>query len=115
MADAQLFGHQAGEDVQLVAGGGGDEELRLFHLRLLLHAVDRAVAADSHDVVYIDDVVNELGVLVHDGDVVPVGGELLGQGGAHLARSHDDDFHVRLLKPAGEEAPDLIQDNKLII
>ena len=46
---------------------------------------------------------------------MPVGGELLGQGGAHLARSHDDDFHVRLLKPAGEEAPDLIQDNKLII
>ncbi len=101
----QLPGHQAGEDVQLVAGGGGDQELRLFHLRLFLHAVNRAVAADSHNVIDVDDVVDELGVLVHHGDVVPVGRELLGQGGAHLPSAHDDDFHVRLLKDRPGQRP----------
>ena len=94
----QLPGDQTGEDIQLVAGGGGDQKLRPVHLRLFLHAVYRAVAADAHHIVDVDDVVDEPGILVHDGDVVPVGGELLGQGRAHLARAYDDDFHGCLPK-----------------
>ena len=114
VADAQLFGHQAGEDVQLVAGGGGDEELRLFHLRLPLYAVDRAVSADPHDIVNINDAVDQPGVLVYDRDIVPVGGKLLGQGGAHLTRANDDDFHVRLLKKTGRGGSPRL-DHTLII
>ena len=66
----QLFGNQAGQNVDLVAGGGGDQQVGLVGLRLLLDAIAGAVAAHAHDVIDVDDIVDQLGMLVDHGDLM---------------------------------------------
>ena len=89
---AQLLGHQAGEDVDLIAGGGRDQQLRVLHVRFLLHVIAGAVSADSHHVIDVDDIFNQVWVLVDDGDLV-VHGQMPRQCHAHLSRAHDHDLH----------------------
>ena len=88
----QLLGHQAGQNIDLVIGDGGDQQLRLVHLRLLLHGIAGAVSADSHHVIDVDDIFNQVWVLVDDGDLV-VHGQMPRQCHAHLSRAHDHDLH----------------------
>ena len=90
---AQLLGHKAGQNVDLVAGGGGNQQIGMSHVRLLLHLVAGAVAAYPHDVVYINNILHQLVIFVHHGDLV-VHRQLLGQRQANLPDAHDDDFHV---------------------
>ena len=102
VAHAQLLGHQARHNVDLVAGGGGDQQIGLVRLRLLLHLVNGAVAAHAHDIMDIDDIVNEVVVMVDDRHLVFLG-QLLRQRQAHFARAHDNDSHgasFRLIKTA---------------
>ena len=92
MAHAQLLGHQARHNVDLIAGGGGDQQVGLVRLRLLLHLIDGAVAADAHHIMDIDDVVNKVIVMVDDRYLVFLG-QLLRQRQAYFARAHDNDSH----------------------
>ena len=92
MADAQLLRHKARQDVQLVVGGRGDQQVGPAHLRLLLHLVAGAVAADAHHIIDIDDIFNQLRALVDDRHPV-IGGELLRQRKPHLTGTHDNDIH----------------------
>ena len=64
MGHAQLLRHQAGKNVDLVAGGGGDQEIGLAHLRLFLHRIAGAVAADAHHIINVDDIFNEARLLI---------------------------------------------------
>ena len=92
MGHAQLFRHQAGQNIDLVAGGGGDQQIRLAYLRLLLDLIAGSVAADAHNVIDIDDIFYELGFLVDDRDPV-LPDKLGGQAGAYLTRAHNNDPH----------------------
>lgn len=92
--DAQLFGGEAGQQVELVPAGGGDEHLRLFHAGLPEGGHGGAVAHHGHDVKLLGALGKHLGVGVDDGDVVALAGELRGQGGAHFAVAHDNNVHI---------------------
>ena len=89
---AQLFRHQAGQNIDLVTGGGGDQQIRLAYLRLLLDLIAGSVAADAHNVIDIDNVFYELGFLIDDRDPV-LPDKLGGQAGAYLTRAHNNDPH----------------------
>ena len=90
-----LLGHKAGQNVDLIAGGGGDQQIRPAALRLQLYLIAGPVAAHAHDVVDVDDVLNQLGVLVDDRDLV-LRGELSCQLQAHLAGAHNNNPHAVL-------------------
>ena len=92
MADPQLLRHQARQNVDLVAGGRGDQQVGPARLSLLLHFVTGAVAADAHYIVDIDDVFNELLIFVNDCHPV-LSGKLLRQRKPHLTGTHDNDIH----------------------
>ena len=77
---ADLFGHQTGKDVDLVAGGGGDQQIGAVLERFALNVVARAVARHAAHVVDVHDVLGQFGVVVNGDDVMAFGGQLLGQG-----------------------------------
>ena len=87
--------HKAREDINLVAGGSGDQQIGLLHIRLLLHIVAGAVAAYAHHIIDVDDVLNQMWILVDHCDPV-LHGQMARQGHAHLARAHNDDLHAVL-------------------
>ena len=89
---AQLFRHKAGQNVDLIAGGGGDQQVRLIYLRLLLHLVACSVAANSHHIIDVDDIFNKLRLLIDNRDPV-LPNQLSSQTAANLARAHNDDLH----------------------
>ena len=93
---AQLFRHQARQNIDFVTGCGGDQKLGLVHLRLLLHIVAGTISADGHHIINVDDIFNQLGIFVDHRDLV-ARGELLCQCCTDLARAYDDDFHVASL------------------
>ena len=64
----------------------------VLHVRFLLHVIAGAVSADSHHVIDVDDIFNQVWVLVDDGDLV-VHGQMPRQCHAHLSRAHDHDLH----------------------
>ena len=92
MGHAQLFRHQTGQNIDLVAGGGSDQQIRLAYLRLLLDLIAGSVAANAHNVIDIDDIFYELGFLVDDRNPV-LPDKLGGQAGAYLTRAHNNDPH----------------------
>ena len=91
---AELFGDQAGEQILLVRGHDGDDQIGLRNASLGLCFDADAVALDGHDVQPVADVGERLGAAVDDRDVVPFAGELLGERHADLARADDDDVHT---------------------
>ena len=95
VGNAQLLGHQTRQDIDLVAGGRGNEQVRLVGLRLFLDVVAGAVSAHPHHIININDVVHQLGILVNDGDLV-LPGQVLGQRQSHFSHTYNDDFHTML-------------------
>ncbi|MPM73875.1 hypothetical protein SDC9_120860 [bioreactor metagenome] len=92
MLHAQGFCHKAGQNVDLVAGGRGNEQVGPPRVCFFLHVGACAVAAHPHHVVDIDDVLQKLGVLVDDGDAVLLG-KMLRQRQPDFPGAHDHNFH----------------------
>ena len=93
MGHPQLLCHQTGKNVDLVAGGGGDQEIGLTHLRLFLHLIAGAVAADAHHIINVDDIFNEARLLIDNRHPVSPD-QLRGKAGANLARAYNNDLHI---------------------
>ena len=87
-------GHLTGHHVGLVVVGDGDEHLGIVATGLFEHLGMGGVAADGAQVEAVLEGLEQLGVLVHHGDVVGFGGEIGGHRGAHLPGAQNDDLHV---------------------
>ncbi len=79
------FGDEAGQDVDLITGRCGDQQVCAVLKRLLLHIIAAAVAGQTAHVIDIDNVLDQVRVLVDDDDVVIFRRKLGGQGTANLA------------------------------
>ena len=90
---AELFRHQAADEVDLVVFRNGDEKVRLAHARLQKDAGARAVALHTHDVEHGVNVVEHGVVAVDDDQIVVFARHLLGDGVADLTDTDNDDFH----------------------
>ena len=90
---AELFRHQAADEVDLVVFRNGDEKVRLAHARLQKDAGARAVALHTHDVEHGVNVVEHGAVAVDDDQIVVLARHLLGDGVADLTDTDNDDFH----------------------
>ena len=93
MAGADLFGDQAGQNVDLVTGSGGQQKIRTGLKCLDLNVVTAAVTHHTAHVKNIFDTVHAVRVDVDGYDVMSFGRQLLGQGTAHFAQADDHDFH----------------------
>ena len=91
---AQLFGDEAGQDVDLITGRCGDQQVCAVLKRLLLHVIAAAVAGQTAHVIDIDNVLDQGRVSVDDDDVVIFRRKLGGQGTANLAEADDHDSHT---------------------
>jgi hypothetical protein len=54
-----------------------------------------AVARDAHNVIFIDDAVDQGGIFVNDGHAVALTGYVLNERVTDLTVSYNDDIHVR--------------------
>ena len=95
MPGADLLGHKAGQNVDLVAGSGRNEKVCAVFKRLRLHIVAAAVARNAAHIINVDDGVHDLLMGVDHDNIVPVPRQLPGERLAHLAQTYDDDFHAR--------------------
>ena len=59
---AQLFCHDAGEQVRLVPAGGGNKQMSVLHTRLFQHTDGRAVAVHHHHIIGFQALLQHLGV-----------------------------------------------------
>ena len=91
---AQFVRNQTAEHVALVGRGGGHQKIGLGDAGLELDGVVDAVALDGDDVKSRVRVLELVGAVVDDHHVVPLGGELFGEGVAHLAVADDDNIHI---------------------
>ena len=94
MLRAQLFGDEAGQDVDLITGRCGDQQVCAVLKRLLLHVIAAAVAGQTAHVINIDNVLDQVRVSVDDDNVVIFRRKLGGQGTANLAEADDHDSHT---------------------
>jgi len=88
------FGDEAGQDVALITGRCGDQQVCAVLKRLLLHVIAAAVAGQTAHVIDIDNVLDQVRVLVDDDNVVIFRRKLGGQGTANLAEADDHDSHT---------------------
>ena len=83
----------AGDHVDLVVEGHGDDHVGLLHAGLGEHLGVGAVTDEAADVERIADRVDELRRRVDHRHVVFLGGQALGDAVADLSRTADDDAH----------------------
>ena len=102
---AQPLGGQAADHVDLIHTGGGDQHIRSIHTRLSQGGNGRAVAFDTHDIQGLRGVAESGVVGVNYGDIVLLLREVLGEGKAHLAVAHDDDFQAPYILSERPEVP----------
>ena len=89
----QGMGRGAAQKIHFVGAGGGDEQIRVLHTGVQQHIHGGAVAVDGDDIVAFQTAAEHLIVGIHQGDVVALGRQLAGQGGAHLTGSGNDNVH----------------------
>ena len=95
-ADAELgLGDEAGEEVNLIAGGDGDEHVGGLEAGGFQRFVGGAVAADDVGVEGFFEAVAAILVFFDEGDFVAFAGEAAGDEGADVAAPHDEDTHIR--------------------
>ena len=97
MSGAELACHQTAHDVGLVGIGHRDDDVRCLDTRFLQVTNDECAAAHALNVVVIDQTFDNIRVVVHDSDVVPLIGQGLGQDAAGFAAANDQNIHVSLL------------------
>ena len=91
---AQPLRGQGADHVDLIHAGRGDHHVRAPRLRLPQGGQGRAIALDAQDVQGLRGPAEGVVVGINDRDVVLLLGEVLRQGKADLAVSHDDDFQT---------------------
>ena len=91
---AQFFGDQAGQNVDLVAGRGGDKQVCAVLEGFLLDLIAAAVAGHSAHIIDVYDILDQFRILVDDNDVVVFRRKLGGQGTADFAEADDHDSHT---------------------
>lgn len=89
---AHLLGEDAGDDVDLVLRGDGDENVGVGGVGALQGVDVNAAGGDAGDVCGVDEAFELVGVLFDDDDVVLVG-EFLADDAADLADANDNDMH----------------------
>lgn len=87
----------AGHHVHLVTVRDCDQHVGIVGAGLTQHVRMRRVAFDGLNVEPIPELAQSLCVLVHQRDVEGLSREMLGEGTPYLARSKNDDLHVRFL------------------
>lgn len=96
VADAQLLAREAAEHVYGVVARDGDEQVGVGDAGLGEDVVVRAVAVEHHGVHAGGDLLETLGVVVHDGDVVALVREAAGDLLPHASASDQNDLHCPL-------------------
>ena len=91
----QGVGHLAGDHVDLVGVGDGDQHVGVFGAGFLEHPGIAAHAEHGANVQTVPQFPQALAVDVDDGDVVAFPRQVLRQGAAHLAGTENDDLHDR--------------------
>ena len=84
---------QAGEDIDLVKIGNGDEDIDVFNVGLFENFSAGAIAVESHDIEAILSLAKMSFVTIDQGDFMSLHGETLAQEIADLACSDDEYFH----------------------
>ncbi len=90
---AQLFGGHAGDHIDLILAGSGNDEIRLTGPGLLLHSISGAIALDAQNIQFLRQALRHAGAVIDDGDIVALAGEMLRQGPADLSDSDNYDPH----------------------
>ena len=90
---AELFRHQAADEVRLVVFGNGDDEVRLAHTRAQQHAGAGAVALHTHDVQGILGALERVRIQVNQRQVMFFACHLFCDRIADFADTHNNDFH----------------------
>ena len=90
------MGHLAGDHVHLVGMGGRDDHVGIARPGLFQHIRVRGEADDALHIQHIGGPADQIGVLVHQRDVVPLAGKLAGDLPPDLPRAADDDLHGAL-------------------
>ncbi len=107
MGCPQLLAGEAGQKVQLIPAGGGNEHVGLLRPRLPQRDHGGPVAGDRHHVQLLRAGIEHLRVGVNDGNVMPLGGKLPGQSRSHLAVAYNNNVHIHpiLLGEMFEKCP----------
>ena len=91
--DTQLLGHSTGEQVDLVVGGHGGDEIYLLDADPAQVLQTSAIALGNDDVELFADALDATGVGVNLGNIVPVLAQLLAQLEADGAGTYDQNVH----------------------
>ena len=91
--DAQLLGHSTGEQVDLVVGGHGGDEIDLLDAEPAQVLQTGAIALGDDDVELFADALDAAGISVDLGNVVPVLAQLLAQLEADGSGTYDQNVH----------------------
>ena len=94
MLRAQLFGHQTGQNVAFIAGGGGNQQVCAILKGLLLDVIAAAVAGHAAHIIDVDNVLNQVRVLVDDHNIIVFRRKLGSHGTADFAEADDHDSHT---------------------
>ena len=93
MRCTELFCYKAGQNIGLVAGGGGDEQVGAILKGVLLDVVAAAVTHHTADVVDVYEALDQVSVLVDNDNIVLFRRELFRQDAPDLARANNHDSH----------------------
>ena len=91
---AHVLGRETGDHVDLVHAGGRDQDVCVLGPCLPQGGDRRTVALDAHHIQRLVRLSQGLVAGVHNGDIVLLLGQLLGQGIADLSITHDDDVQL---------------------
>ena len=93
---AKALGHQAAEHVGFIAGGGGNHDVRLGHVRLNESFGISAVAADAQHIQRVLAVLKHFFIPVDHHHIVALGGQMFGQGMSYLSVAHHKNPHAAI-------------------
>ena len=93
MRCTELFCYKAGQNIGLVAGGGGDEQVGAILKGVLLDVVAAAVARHTADIVDVYEALDQVRILVDNDNIVLFRRELFRQDAPDLARAYNHDSH----------------------
>ena len=94
MPRAELFRHQAADEVHLIIAAHGDDKIRLTHARLQKDAYARAVSFDPHHVERALGPADGIGIRVDNDKLMILDDHLAGDGRADLSGPYDDNTHI---------------------
>ena len=101
----QTLGGEGAEHIDLVHVGGGQNQVGFLRPGLSEDRGGGTGAFDTHNVQGVVDCLDDLLVVVDDGDVVVLLGEEGSQGGAHFAGPHNDNVQSASAFPQAGQIP----------